>query len=409
MSIFVSVAAYRDPELIPTLQNCLAKALRPDQLRFGICWQHGSDEDMPFSLKQDSRFQIIDVDWRESKGACWARSQLMGLWQGEDYYLQIDSHHRFADSWDTKLIEGAALTASPKPILTTYCPVYTPGQKVFTSSAPTQITFDTFTEDGIVTFKPTFIAEWTNLRRPVRARFVSAHFLFAPGSFVEEIPYNPNLYFIGEEITLAIRAYTHGYDLFHPSEVLLWHDYSRSGRRKHWDDHVETEHVELPWYHRDSKSRDEVSRFLRDPHCGRWGCGIDRTFGEYAAYAGINFRVRKVQDYTRLGGEPPNPAPTDNWEETTHTWKIRIVLKRSQLPAEALTDPLFWYVGIHDSIGTEIHRQDLSSEDLVPLISDHSEHIAFERTFVSSGLPTTWTVWPVARNAVWLDKTTGRV
>ena len=44
------------------------------------------------------------------------------------------------------------------------------------------------------------------------------------------VPYDPTLYFLGEEITLAVRAYTHGYDLFHPSETIVWHEYTRNGR-----------------------------------------------------------------------------------------------------------------------------------------------------------------------------------
>ena len=66
---------------------------------------------------------------------------------------------------------------------------------------------------------------------------MSAHFLFAPGKFVEDVPYDPELYFHGEEISLALRAFTHGYDLFHPSQHILWHFYSRAEHAKHWSDH----------------------------------------------------------------------------------------------------------------------------------------------------------------------------
>src|SRR5262249_27589752 len=49
LSIFVSIAAYRDPQLVPTIQDCLAKARYPEQLRFGISWQHGPEESsLPF-------------------------------------------------------------------------------------------------------------------------------------------------------------------------------------------------------------------------------------------------------------------------------------------------------------------------------------------------------------------------
>ena len=42
--IFVSVASYRDAELVPTVLDALAKAQHPERLLIGICWQHGDDE-----------------------------------------------------------------------------------------------------------------------------------------------------------------------------------------------------------------------------------------------------------------------------------------------------------------------------------------------------------------------------
>ncbi len=59
--IFVSIAAYRDLQLVPTVLDCLAKASFPGRLRFGICWQHGAEEtSLPFS--GDPRFRILDIE-----------------------------------------------------------------------------------------------------------------------------------------------------------------------------------------------------------------------------------------------------------------------------------------------------------------------------------------------------------
>ena len=55
--------------------------------------------------------------------------------------------------------------------------------------------------------------------------------------FCEEVPHDPDYYFHGEEISIAVRAFTHGYDLFHPHKVVCWHEYTREGRDKHWEDH----------------------------------------------------------------------------------------------------------------------------------------------------------------------------
>ena len=46
----------------------------------------------------------FDYNWKESKGLCWARSLIQKLHNGEEYTLQLDSHHRFVENWDEELI-----------------------------------------------------------------------------------------------------------------------------------------------------------------------------------------------------------------------------------------------------------------------------------------------------------------
>lgn len=101
--IFIQIASYRDPELNNTLKDCIEKSENPDNLVFSICWQHSKDDewDNLDLYKDDPRFKIIDVDYRESKGACWARNTLQQQYDGEQYTLQLDSHHRFIENWDT--------------------------------------------------------------------------------------------------------------------------------------------------------------------------------------------------------------------------------------------------------------------------------------------------------------------
>ena len=288
-TIFVSIAAYRDPDLVATIDDCLAKAARPDRLHFGICWQHAPDERLPDRL-DDPRFRKLDVDARDSQGACWARAQTMSLFGDEDWYLQLDSHHRFIQDWDTRLIDQAALTESPRPLLTTYAAAFSHGQEPNAREQVTQLDFDRFTDEGIILTKPRLIVEPPPT--PIPARFVSAHFLLAPGRFVNDVSYDPELYFTGEEITLAIRAFSHGYDLFHPAKHILWHEYTRAYRPLHWEDHTAASGAGLAWGQRNSASLAKISRFLAIPEVGRHSLGTARTFDEYEAYAGVSFRSR---------------------------------------------------------------------------------------------------------------------
>ena len=81
--IFIQIAAYRDPELVPTIESIIANADEPDNLRFGICWQHHMDDDFDkemYEYMKDERFQVIDVDNKRGHGTCWERHSILHLY-----------------------------------------------------------------------------------------------------------------------------------------------------------------------------------------------------------------------------------------------------------------------------------------------------------------------------------------
>jgi hypothetical protein len=303
VTIFVSVASYRDSELVPTLRDALTKARYPERLRFGICWQHGRDEDLG-EFAGDKRFTVMDVDWRESRGACWARAECMRMYAGEDHFLQLDSHHRFVPEWDVKALHQLSLAPADKPVLSAYLPIYEPGEEPDPKAAPLLFLPLKIGTDSIPNVQPVPIPNWQDRDRPVRARFVSGHFLLAAGAFVEEVPYDPELYFHGEEITLSVRAFTHGWDLFHPVRLLMWHNYGGFYRRKHWDDHLAGAPVSTPWDKRDRFSRMTARTLLLTNPVGPLRCGTVRTVADYEAYAGIDFRKRTMTWDAEHGIEP---------------------------------------------------------------------------------------------------------
>jgi hypothetical protein len=338
--IFIQIAAYRDPELLPTIQDCLANARWPDDLRFGICWQTDEADRCLAPFFGDPRFRIDRVRWPEARGLCWARARIQRLYQGEDYTLQLDSHHRFAPHWDEALLAMLAQTDSRRPILTSYAGMYDParegGKRL--NFDPFKMVADKFTPSGTIMFRPHSIAGWQDLRRPVRARFVSGHFFFTLGRHCEDYKYDPNLYFAGDEISLSIRSYTLGYDLFHPHRCLIWHEYTRAGRVKIWDDHGgrmvngkwKMQNAEapsedwLPWHARDAISKRRLRKMLREEDNSEDITGYDlgtvRSHRDYEIYAGIDFARRELSPCMRRGDDPPclDVHGADPWFSSLH-------------------------------------------------------------------------------------------
>ena len=82
--IFVQIAAYRDPEVLPTIVDCLAKAEFPKNLSFGICWQRATSDHCLEPLKTRKNMRIDEIPWQESQGLYWARSRTQKLYNGEE-------------------------------------------------------------------------------------------------------------------------------------------------------------------------------------------------------------------------------------------------------------------------------------------------------------------------------------
>ena len=420
--IFISIASYRDIQLIPTIQDLLLKAQAPTLLRFGICWQHDPD-DPPLPFADDAQIRVLDVDWRHSRGACWARAEIMKLWQGEQYFLQVDSHCRFAQDWDTKLIRMMAQTGSSKPLLSTYAypftPVMTglPGTEDLSGEAQL-MAIDTFSHDGIPQLKPLPIPRVGERTRPMRARFLAAGFLFTLGEFVEEVPYDPQLYFFGEEISMTLRAFTSGFDLFHPVEQVVWHDYMRTYAVRHWDNHNTPDATEGSDARRNFQLLDRISRAkivqqLQGPALaegqsvgGRFGLGSARSRKEYEQYAGISFALRQIQDYTRFAYEPPNPALPDDWPDHIHRWLVRIIVEPASLPPAAFEDAGFWVVAIQDEEEREIHRRDWTKQELEGVTDPAVQNVLLAE-MQSGVVPARWSIWPFSRTRGWLYKIVG--
>ena len=314
--IFVKIACYCDSELVPTITDCLDKADRPEDLRFGICWQHRENETLPEICNSD-QFRIIDVLWNESKGLGWARNECQRLYDGEGYTLQLDAHHRFAKGWDTSLIEMLHSTGSEMPILTAYPPAYNPITNTLFGDAPSVMCGRYFTQIGAIMYQACVIENWEKIEKPQRARFMGGCFYFTLGCHCIDYQYDPEMYFSEEEICLALRSYTMGYDIFHPHRAVLWHNYSIGNLRTHSVDHSDEAKakglVESSWKDRQEIGKKRLSQLLGTSEhrldLGIYGLGTKRTRSDYEKYAGLKFNEHLLSLDAITGNEPPPLKP----------------------------------------------------------------------------------------------------
>ena len=393
MKIFVQIASYRDPELLPTIRDCINKAKLPENLVFGICWQRDETESME-EFTNDERFKILDYHWSESKGLCWARSEIQKLWDGEEYTMQLDSHHRFLQDWDVELIHMMNQTGSEKPIITSYAGMYRPSDNQLLNVEPYMMVASNFTPGGTILFRPHAIPNWQTLDKPIPARFVSGHFFFTIGKHCEEYKYDPNIYFAGDEISLSIRSYTLGYDLFHPHKTVVWHEYTREGRTKHWTDFNQENKnngiVEKQWWEMDNDSKRRLRHMLQEEDnnidLGVYGLGDVRTHRQYENYAGINFKNKKLHPETIKGTNPPVNDNTD-W------YKLKEIEYEFKLYIPYTENFKFIYIGIENELGNVLHRQDMYS---------YQEYLNVK--LKTTETPVKWVYWVNDNEGNWVNR-----
>jgi hypothetical protein len=210
---------------------------------------------------------------------------------------------------------------------------------------------------------------------------VSGHFFFTIGKHCVEYKYDPEIYFAGDEISLSIRSFTLGYDLFHPHKVIVWHEYIRSKNKKHWDDFDSSSKskgkVDNAWHELDDISKKRLRQMLREENnnlnLGVYTLGNTRTHHEYELYTGICFKLRKLHPNTINGSNPPIHEPVTQWLSGNQSYSLPLSVP-NDLGSGSFT------IEIYSKEGNMLHQQH---------ITQHSPIITMD--FSSNEIPYKWT------------------
>lgn len=296
MSIFISIASYRDPELPRTIKSAIDNAQNPEDIFFGVVLQEFEKTEPDLSWVP--RLSIMKMHPKFARGAGLARSKAMELYDGQDYYLQIDSHTQFAKNWDTICIDQlkkAQTISNNKNIILSCFPqpfhVESNGKITIIKNSKSQLPYPTKQKPKL-TKKTEWSAERVEFDDPERkmpelSTTVLAGFIFAPGNIVKDIPYDPEISFFGEELCFAVRAWTRGWDIYSPSEIVAYHFYTRQNYKKIWKDR---DIRNISWKRLEEISKEKQKKVLCGIEKGDFGLGTYRHIKSYEKMTGINFK-----------------------------------------------------------------------------------------------------------------------
>ena len=284
--IFISIASYRDPELIPTVQDLITKSENPQLLRIVVHEQNDFTDPSILGMYPEWQVQVIQTHYSEAKGPTWARYIIQQAYSDEEYYLQIDSHMRVIQNWDTKLKHMLDLVPEPA-VLTQYPPEYSLDSGEFDIQViRSGLYIQGFgIKDGFTRIQSDVIDYANRTYFPYTSKGWSACFSFSKGNLIQDAPYDPQLphLFFGEELDITLRLFTRGWYFYSPHELVIFTSFKRTNRRTYWQD--------IPEKHRtldEFNSRMRIwKRILSDPNDDLFSMGTVRTVHDYMKFADI--------------------------------------------------------------------------------------------------------------------------
>lgn len=220
-TIFITIPAYEDPFLIRTLESAITNASNPGRIKFAIALQYKNTPEPDVSAYNADTIRY-NVDTRPSINKI--RYDLLKLYNGEDYYMMIDSHTLFMKDWDTLIIQdyaelqriGGTKVALSKQV-GTYCgdmPRNTLNEKTIWKFLPLE-EGKSMTDVGYIS---SHLKGWIE-PYPVTTDFfltyyVSAHFFFVAGNYVKEVGINSASNLRSEEPVMSYITYLNGWDIY---------------------------------------------------------------------------------------------------------------------------------------------------------------------------------------------------
>ncbi len=295
--ILVEIATYHDPDLLNTVNSAIKQADHPERVFFSICYQ-GDDTNDYEALEKIQGCKLKHLKEPEIKGLCYARSLCQQMIEDEDFIYQIDSHMRFVKHWDTKMIEQLLSFNDPKAMISYYPFDFTDimeslpvEDEIFDLPTVPTINFakEFYNDSYFVKLDSNYARE--DQKNRLGSPLIAGGNFFSFANIQKEVLYDPKMCWLGDELPMAIRYFTNGWNNYCPEQSYVYHHYCRKNRAVHGS-------------YAEGKEREE-QRFKRllnldcqNHDFGKYGLGKKRTLAQFESCTGIDFFAKTVGEPT---------------------------------------------------------------------------------------------------------------
>jgi len=314
--MYISIASYRDSFLQSTIDSAFCNADNPENLIVG-CFISVLKEDPDankFIISNDYngrvKSEVITAGDFFSVTKC-RNKALQWLLPSHEYVLQIDSHTRFEQGWDSKLINSYKQTNNDKCILSCYIPgwwIDDFDQEVYDeidlnkkfyyidyNNSPSKKAF--FSSYELV---PDISLKDKSENAPVKTWGMCGHFIFSNVDYFLNTIQSEWIQFWGEELYASLVAFTSGWDVYYPEYIPIRHLYPQDisenmsikyfnnpdGPNRIWKDFSDI------WFNKIKDSTDKVIDAILEKRIGESYLGDKRSLDDL--YKMIGYDIGKL-------------------------------------------------------------------------------------------------------------------
>lgn len=306
--IFINIASLLDSELIPTIKSALRQAASPDKLHFSVVVQDIADnfEEINSVIKEyNAGLSYKFIKLEDVRGVGYARSVANEFLSSEfEYYLQIDSHTRFAKEWDIELIaiyNQEGWDNECRFIYSTYPQFYgyvndlgpdadinslatDENNAIYLASPLTMkpiCTNKIIKEPDSEYPKPHPFAYDDDFNTRI-TQYMCAGFAFGRAEYFMDVPIDPSYAYTGEEISISMRFFNKDIKVVCPTIIPLWHDYDGGKHKRRANFYVDQEDymrhakMRINWIKLEKDSKQYLNKFLNGEIEGAFGMSKEK-------------------------------------------------------------------------------------------------------------------------------------
>lgn len=314
--ILVSMLAYREKDLLGAVRSLWDNAYNKDGLIFSIVSEQSKPElhaDLSFIPKDQLVYHKLDLS--EYRGVMWSRWKTSQVELDYDYFFQTCGHNIFVKDWDLVSIKeynkAKEMAGHDKVILTVSGAEYSIASdgRIMIDDVPSGRTQNSYHRHINDTYIPGYgfpdVTWFTDdLLEP--AVYWQGSYIFTTKNYLNEVPFDPDMSYHGEEIYLTIQSWCRGWRFWATPKIIYYHltvkKYPGEANPRHVTHRPWADQNKVAFWEQSSRSMIKLNKLLSGNLEGEYGnISLDSVL-DYCRVSGLNRKWTMYDPkYDKLG------------------------------------------------------------------------------------------------------------